>query len=68
MDKNLIKKELYKQKVDADFNFEFQGFKVYSAQIIIDGSEKVIEFKIPLKECEFEEVVPAQLLIRWIDL
>jgi len=66
MDKNTIKKELYKQKTDADFNYEQNGFKNYSTEIEIDGEYKIIEFKIPIKECTFEEVVPAQLLIRWL--
>jgi hypothetical protein len=66
MNKDLIKKELYKQKPDADFNYEESGFKNYSCLLIIDGIEEIIEFYIPLKECDFEEVVPAQLLIRWI--
>ena len=66
MNKDLIKKELYKQKPDADFNYEEGGFKNYSCLLVIDGVEEIIEFYIPLKECDFEEVVPAQLLIRWI--
>ncbi len=66
MDKNLIKKELYKQKPDADFNYEKGGVKNYSCELVINGVEEIIEFNIPLKESEFEEVVPAQLLIRWL--
>jgi hypothetical protein len=66
MDKNIIKKELYKQKTNADFNYEQNGFKNYSTEIVIDGVDEIIEFKIPVKECTFEEVVPAQLLIRWL--
>lgn len=59
-----IKKELYKQKPTADFNYEQDGFKYYSTKI--EGTNEVIRFKIPLKECEFSETVPAQLLIRWL--
>ena len=61
-----IKKELYKQKPVADYNYEAGGFKTYSCQIDIENKQKTLEFKIPLKECTFEETVPAQLLIRWL--
>lgn len=61
-----VKKELYKQKPTADFNYESNEFKTYSTELLIDGIEEIIKFKIPTKECEFEEVVPAQLLIRWL--
>lgn len=61
-----IKKELYKQKTEADFNYQTDGFKNYSTQLIIDGVEEIVEFRIPIKECEFGETVPAQLLIRWL--
>jgi len=61
-----IKKELYKQKTDADYNHTLDGFKYYSTQIKIEGNDKVIMFKIPIKEADFEEVVKSQLLIRWI--
>lgn len=66
LDKNTIKKELYKQKPTADFNFERNGYKNYSTQLIFDNTEEIVEFSIPVRECEFEEVVPAQLLIRWL--
>jgi len=61
-----IKKELYKQKPIADYNYERNDFKNYSCQIVVNGTEEIIEFEIPLNECDFGEVVPAQLLIRWL--
>lgn len=67
MNKDIIKKELYKQKPIAKFNWEKENIKNYSCELIINGSDKIIEFMIPLKECEFEISVPAQLLIRWLD-
>lgn len=60
------KKELYKQKPTADFNRDEEGKKIYTTQIIVNGLHKVIFFAVPFKECEFEETVPAQLLIRWM--
>jgi len=66
MEKNLIKKELYKQKPTADLNREYDDYKEYTCQILIDGQMKVIFFDVPIKECEFSEIVPAQLLIRWL--
>jgi len=66
MTKIEIKKELYKQKPTAEYNYERNAYKNYSCQIVINGIEEVIEFEIPLSECDFGEVVPAQLLIRWL--
>lgn len=64
--KNEIKKELYKQKPIADLNKVYDDYKEYTCQIIINGKMKVLFFDIPNRECEFEEIVPAQLLIRWL--
>jgi len=61
-----IKKELYKQKPYAEFNSQNEFEKIYSGQINTENGLKVLFFKIPLNECDFQEVVPAQLLIRWI--
>jgi len=66
MNKNEIKKELYKQKPTADLNKEYDDYREYSCQLYFDGIPKVIFFNVPIKECEFGEVVPAQLLIRWL--
>ena len=64
--KEFIKKELYKQKPTADLHKDYGGYKEYTCRINIYGDLKVIFFNIPIKECDFEETVPAQLLIRWL--
>lgn len=66
MNKTEIKKELYKQKPTADFNKEYSESKQYSCQIEVEGQMKPLYFRVPLDECEFEETVPTQLLIRWL--
>ena len=66
MTKDQIKKEIYKQKPTADFNYENSEFKNYSIQIVIDGIEEIIEFRVPIKECRFNETVDAELLIEWL--
>ncbi len=68
MDKDLIKRELDRQKPIADFNYEREGFKNYSTELVIEGFEEIIEFLVPLKDCNFEEVVPAQLLSKWLKI
>jgi hypothetical protein len=50
MTKEQIKKEIVKQNAEADFNYEIDGFKNYSTQIVIDGIEEIIEFRVPLKD------------------
>ena len=66
MNKTEIKKEIIKQKAEADFNYEIDGFKNYSTQIVLDGIEEIIEFRVPIKKCNFGEVVPAELLADWL--
>jgi len=66
MNKTEIKKELYKQKPTADLNRTFHDAKEYTCQLLINNSYEVVFFHIPLRECDFAEVVPAQLLIRWM--
>lgn len=66
MTKLEIKKEIVKQKAEADFNYEIYGFKNYSTQIVIDGIEEIIEFRVPIKKCNFGEVVSAELLEDWL--
>lgn len=60
-----IKKELYRQKPTADMNNETSEGREYTCQIDVDGKTRVVYFDVPINECEFGEVVPAQLLIRW---
>lgn len=66
MTKLEIKKEIVKQKSEADFNYEIDGFKNYSTQIVIDGIEEIIEFRVPIKNCNFGEVVSAEFLTDWL--
>jgi hypothetical protein len=64
---NIIKKELYKQKPIAELSFERGDYIHFSTVVIIDGSEEIINFKVPKSECFGENEVPAQLLIRWLE-
>lgn len=69
MDKNLIKKELYKQNPIAEYGFHTEISKIYSTEIVIDGQEQIIEFEVPYSDMEetvFEDRIEAKLLIRWI--
>ena len=66
MNKIDIKRYIEQQNPTADFNYERDGFKSYSTEIIVDGFEEIIEFKVPIKECDFSETVLAELLIKWI--
>lgn len=67
MDLNTIKKELYKQKPNAVLNMvDKRGIHYWSR---LDGV--TIVFLIPLNDIgdgKFEDVMPAQLLIRWITI
>ena len=66
MDKNEIKKSLYKQKPTAyAYGIDAKDNCCYHTSLD-DGTS--ITFTIPPNECEdFEDEMPAQLLIRWID-
>jgi len=66
MDKNTIKKELYKQKPIAEVDFERGDYIHYSALLIIDGIEEIVNFEVPITEDQNENELPAQLLIRWL--
>lgn len=66
MDKNTIKKELYKQKPIAEVDFERGDYIHFSTLIIIDGVEEIINFEVPMSEDFGKNEVPAQLLIRWL--
>ncbi len=66
MDKNTIKKELYKQKTTAEVDFNFGDYIHYSALLIIDGIEEEVNFEVPITEAPNENVIPAQLLIPWL--
>ena len=63
MDKNTIKKMLYKEKPTA-IKTAFKGdYSHYVAQL---SGKLIAQFHIPLSESDFENEVPAQLLIRWL--
>lgn len=65
MEKNVIKKELYKQNPDADFVFIKNGIAYYYA----DLPEERIHFQIPVSdmgEGEFKRTMDSKYLIRWI--
>jgi len=66
MDKNTIKKELYKQKPIAEVDFERGDYIHFSTVIIVDGIEEIINFEVPMSEDFGVNEVPAQLLIRWL--
>ncbi len=66
MDKDTIKKELYKQKPIAEVDFERGDYTHWSTVVIIEGTEEIVEFKIPIQEDPGVTEIPAQLLIRWM--
>lgn len=57
-----IKKALYKEKPIARLSFTHEKYVQYIAKL---GNIDIV-FEIPKSEHEFDEQVPAQLLIRWI--
>lgn len=61
-----IKKELYKQKPLATVDFERGDFIHFSTIIIVDNTEEIIRFEVPMSEDPKVNEVPAQLLIRWL--
>lgn len=64
-EKNEIKKELYKQKPTAFFNFIRKGEAYYCTEL----NNENIWFKIPVNDmgdADFGSTMKAQLLIRWI--
>jgi hypothetical protein len=66
MEKNEIKKALYKEKPTAVKLSEFEGHWLYKTVL---GNGETIQFSVPITEMgenEFEDQLPAQLLIRWI--
>lgn len=72
MDKNLIKKELYKQKPDAEFEFIRKGVAYYSALLFEENGVDLIArvmFEIPVNDmgdADFHHTMDAKLLIRYI--
>ena len=72
MEKNDIKKALYKQNPKARFDFIKMGSAYYNTTIRSDDKIKVdynISFEIPVEdmgEAKFGILMNAKLLIRWI--
>lgn len=67
MNKNEIKKALYKEKPTATLYFEDDKTYSYDTTLL---DESVIKFNVPISEMGenlFAKVLPAQLLIRWIE-
>lgn len=75
IEKNEIKKALYKQKPIAEYGYDKDKHAIYSTEIVVDGTEEEITFKIPMDEVYdgegnkiFRNEEPAQLLIRWLSI
>ena len=70
MNKNEIKKALYKQKPMAQFGLIRIGVAYYSTMVLDGNSEPVyINFEIPVEDmgdADFEAEMEAKLLNRWI--
>ena len=66
MEKNEVKKKLYKQNPKATFNFIRKGVAYYTTEI---NETFQIFFEIPvidMGDADFESTMDAKLLIRWI--
>lgn len=63
MEKNEIKKALYKEKPFAVRTAYEGDYTHYVTQL---KTNEIIEFHVPKSESTFEDEVPAQLLIRWL--
>ena len=69
MEKNEVKKALYKQNPMAMFNYIKQGVAYYKTIVDIGDYEHQITFEIPVNdmgEAKFEQEMEAKFLIRWI--
>jgi hypothetical protein len=69
MEKNEIKKALYKQNPEANFQLIRKGVAYYAGMVDIEGYEHEIRFEIPVSDMgdsDFIPLMPAKLLIRWI--
>ena len=65
MDKNEIKKALYRQKPTAFFNYIRKGVAYYHTEL--DGEN--LRFEIPVDDmgdADFGSTMEAKLLIRWV--
>lgn len=69
MNKNEIKKALYKQKPTAEFQFIRMGNAHYLTSVNIDSIDKLVFFEVPVDDmgtADFEREMDAKLLNRWI--
>lgn len=65
MEKNEIKKALYKQKPQAEFKFVRLGVAYYYA----DLEDQRVNFEVPVSDMgdvDFGRTMDAKLLIRWL--
>jgi hypothetical protein len=69
MEKNEIKKALYKQNPRAEFKFIRKGVAYYMTIIENDHEPVEIRFEVPVTDmgdADFEYMMDAKFLIRWI--
>ena len=69
MEKNEIKKALYKQNPKAEFKFIRKGVSYYSAIIESESEPVEIRFEVPVSDmgdADFEYLMNSKYLIRWI--
>lgn len=69
MEKNEVKKELYKQNPKAELKFIRKGDAYYLTTVEFESKPVQINFKVPVDDmgdAEFEPLIDAKLLIRWI--
>lgn len=70
MEKNEVKKALYKQNPKAEFKFIRKGVAYYLTVVQSENYEPVeIRFEIPVSDmgdADFELYMEAKYLIRWI--
>jgi hypothetical protein len=69
MEKNEIKKALYKQNPKAEFKFIRKGVAHYLTIIELDYEPVEIRFEVPvidMGDADFEYYMEAKYLIRWI--
>ena len=70
MEKNDVKKELYKQKPKAYLDFIRLGVAYYKTNIMFESEEHNIRFEVPVNdmgEADFHYEMDAKLLIRYIN-
>jgi hypothetical protein len=69
MEKNEIKKALYKQNPKAEFKFIRKGVSYYLAIIESESEPVEIRFEVPVSDmgdADFEYLMDSKYMIRWI--